>query len=184
MPKLALLILAAALAAAHPQVASAQPSYDTCGNARGESLKPGTGRNLVVQGKCRVAAGTTYKYANVNVVAGGELTFDDGETHFWTSGMIIENGGAVIAGDPGNPPTVPAKPIGTLGTLTIHLWGADQGTTPGGRAVPCMSDTLAALKAGLPAPTEDHCGIPNDVWTNGETQKVNVNSQATDYFYE
>ena len=47
-----------------------------------------------------------------------------------------------------------------------------------------MSDTLAAQKAGLPAPTEDHCGVPNDVWTNGETQKVNVNGPAPDYFYE
>jgi hypothetical protein len=79
-------------------------------------------------------------------------------------GLIIENGGAVIAGDPGNPPAVAAKPI--AGPLTIHLWGKDElATKEGNSGTPCVSDTLAAIKAGLPAPPEVHCGIPSTVWT-------------------
>ena len=185
MLKHILALVTAAILAALPQMSAAATPTCGGGGARNDQLRPGSATaptNLIVDGKCNVRAGTYY-YANINVVNNGELSFDDAKIDLWTSGLIIENGGAVIAGDPGNPPAVAAKPI--AGPLTIHLWGKDElPTKEGNSGTPCVSDTLAAIKAGLPAPPEDHCGIPSTVWTDGEIQKVPVNGPANDYFYK
>lgn len=134
-----------------------------------EALPAGSGEDLEVVGPCTVGAGT-YHYGNVNVYDGGSLTFADAVVDFWTSGIVIENTGSVVAGVP--------QPIGTAGgRLTIHLYGADQGAEPfgvenqGGQGIVCKSP------GGL-------CGIPPDVWaSNGSSVQV-LPGGVQDYFYQ
>lgn len=125
MPRMSLLlgafVLVGALAA---PVAQAQPAYDSCGAVgRPQKLPEGTGKDLRVTGLCSVTKGK-YNYGNVNILSGGELTFADDNIEFWTKGIVIENNGKMIAGSE-------AKPI--VSTITIKLYGADQGTSPGAR---------------------------------------------------
>jgi hypothetical protein len=56
--------------------------------------------DLLVKGKMTVSPGT-YMYGNVNIIDGGQLIFAEAtnsKTDFWASSIIIENGGAMIAG--------------------------------------------------------------------------------------
>ena len=89
-------------------------------------------------------------YRNVNIFNGGTLQFnDDGnpltKTDFWAANILIE--GSALGTDTNNFPggtlragTVDARgnitPFG--GTLTIHLYGPDQGRAGSGAA--CASD--------------------------------------------
>lgn len=116
----------------------------TCTSA----LLPGNGDDLEITGPCTVAAGT-YNYGNVNIYNGGSLTFADAEIDFWAKSVLIENNGSLIAGSP-------QDPIGENGgSLTIHLYGTDQGI--GGSGVSCKTDEM--------------CGIPLSIWqTNGSTK--------------
>lgn len=162
-PRAALLLAASVLMAVLPvPAAQAQGAdFDTCGaGGRAQKLSPGTGRDLRVTGTCTVAKGT-YNYGNINILANGVLTFTDEVIDLWTKGIVIENNGSLIAGSVD-------KPI--AGPLTIHLYGADQGTNPGGRATPCVTDAI--------------CGIPQTVWDSNGESKVNVNGPAPDYFYQ
>lgn len=89
------------------------------------------GDPLVVSTACRVKPGS-YKYGAINVIAGGQLIFDEGDgpgpIDLWASSIIIEKNGAVIAQNSKAPKTTSA-PNGRFGfngsVLTIHLWGAN-----------------------------------------------------------
>ncbi len=110
-------------------------------------LPSGQGEDLIIDtGTCEVHAGT-YNYHNVNIYGGGRLDFvDDGDTHFWAESILVENNGTLSAG-------TSATPYGVNGTLTIHLWGADQGTTgQGGQGIVCLADK------------SNQCGVPDALW--------------------
>ena len=104
----------------------------------------------VYGGTCTVTPGKTYMYRNVNIYNGGTLQFaDDGnpstKTDFWAQNLLIEGsalgtdtnkfpGGTLRAGTVDNQGNI--TPFG--GTLTIHLYGPDQGRAGAGAA--CASD--------------------------------------------
>ena len=97
------------------------------------------GSDLIVNVDCKVAAGT-YKFGNVNIIAGGVLRFADATIDFWAANILVENGGSLIAGSP-------TAPIGTQGgVVTIHLYGKDLGP---GRA------TVMAARASCVSPIRD-----------------------------
>ena len=108
------------------------------------------GADLVLSVPCKVVAGT-YKFGDVHILDKGELRFTDAKIDFWAANILVENGGALVAGDP-------ITPIGTKdGVVTIHLYGADQtGTNPGkeGMGIPCWSDNKA------------QCGVPDEIWNS------------------
>jgi G8 domain len=139
-------------------------------------------QDLLIQGApqpldCKVGPGTYY-FGDVNILKGGTLTFTDPPSkdnpiHFWAKSILVENGGALIAGSA-------STPIGAQGgVVTIHLYGADQGTGkngPGpGKGIPCATPPTAK---GSP------CGIPDDVWQSDGTVKVMIPGvRGGDYFY-
>ncbi len=129
-------------------------------------IVPGSGEDLIVTGPCTVPAGT-YHYRNVNIYGdNASLTFNDEIIDFWAYGIIVENKGSLIAGDP--------DPIGTNGgKLTIHLYGEDQGL--GGSGVLCKTPMSA---------TVGPCGIPLPIWnTNGASPQM-LPGMVEDYFYQ
>lgn len=156
---------ALALAAFLAFAPAAEAKLDIVKCEKGAALAPGDGTDdLLVTGPCKVGAGT-FLWKNVNIVTGGTLEFADEPIVFNAAAIVIENGGALVAG-------TPTAPIGTKpgGKLTIKLWGRDQGTS-GGKGVRCA---LA------------RCGIPEDEWTNGRTRKAKLAGSpdsAADYFY-
>ena len=160
-------IASAALAAmawfAHG-IGSAEARTQTCG---GGALTPGqiNGGDLVIKAPCTVGPGT-YNVGKVNIVGGGTLTFTDppssGSTDFWAKSILVENGGALIAGSP-------AAPIGGQGgVVTIHLYGKDQGPSRG-KGIACVTDP--------------QCGVPAAVWSSNGAGKVALPGGVTDYFY-
>ena len=125
------------------------------------ALPTGTGGDLEIVGPCTVGAGT-YQFGQVNIYGGGSLTFADAVIDFWAQGILVENGSSLIAGSP-------ASPIGSRGgRITIHLYGADQGTS--GKGIQCKTDS--------------QCGIDNNTWNSAGSQKVNLPGGVTDYFYK
>src|SRR5215469_1144417 len=105
-------------------VALATNTEVTCDDSNNQHIQPGsTTSDLLVTGPCKVPVGT-YVYQNVNIytapnaMSGGILTFDDAKIDFYAENIIVEAGGALIAGSQ-------QTPIGTAtgGQLTIHLWG-------------------------------------------------------------
>ncbi|MEO6327124.1 MAG: G8 domain-containing protein [Thermoanaerobaculia bacterium] len=144
----------ATLLTSHTSLAKDNP-FEKCPRVKGttESLKqlPGdVGDDLqVAGGVCLVNAGT-FKWRHVNILEGGTLSFQDETIDFWADGILVEKGGALIAG-------TPAAPIGTKAgaVVTIHLYGKDQGASPFGN----KSAGLGILcKSG---PT---CGVPEALW--------------------
>ena len=54
----------------------------------------------------------------------------------------------------------PAVPYGVNGTLTIHLYGKDQGTAgKGGTGITCASSSA--------------CGVPTVLWNSNSAMKLN-----------
>jgi hypothetical protein len=121
---------------------------------------------------CHVGSGK-YSYADINIVANGSLIFDEGTnaaTEFWASSIIVENNGQLTAG-------TEAAPFGSKGgTLTIYLWGKDQGSQ--GLATFCRSPADNS-RVG-------QCGIPNTVWDSNGNSKVPLPGEGNveDYFYQ
>ncbi len=122
--------------------------------------------NLLVKGTCTVVPGKKYFYGNVNIVNGGELLFEEnGATpiNFWTSSIIIENGGAMVAG-------TPQQPFGTNGgQLTIYIYGAASPSAidANGNPVPVARQGQGTLcRSPIAAGTVAPCGIPQRVWNN------------------
>ena len=160
--------------------------------------------DLVVSGPCFVRPGLTYYYNNVNILAGGKLQFTEthkngttpgGEaTNLYVAAIIIEgdgtaaaaNGGVITAGTA----TTPYGSAGArTGTLTIHLYGADQSKgnpfPPGqggngpGQGVLCKSPQTQNVTGP--------CGIPWDRWVNnGGKQFTDLpgSTPVTDFFYQ
>lgn len=123
------------------------------------AIAPGSGEDLEVTGECTVGAGT-YRYANVNIY-GGSLTFADEKIDFWASAIIVENNGALLAG-------TPTHPIGSQGgTLTIHIYGKDQGI--GGAGPGCKTD--------------ERCGVDEAIWNSAGESKVDLPGGVNDRFY-
>jgi hypothetical protein len=136
---------------------SPSPTVTTCS---GGALAPGSGEDLEVTAMCTVGAGT-YQYHNVNVYNGGTLAFADAKIDFWAESILIENQSSLIAGSP-------TQPIGSQGgLLTIHLYGADQGTN--GSGIECKTDL--------------HCGVDPSLWNSNGGQKFALPSGVNDYFY-
>lgn len=127
----------------------------------GGALPAGTGQDLEVIGTCQVGPGS-FRFGQVNVHSGGSLKFDDAVIDFWTQGILVEKDSSLIAGSLDNP-------IGSHGGLiTIHLYGADQGTSG----------------SGIRCKTDDQCGIDSDTWNSAGSQKVGLPGGVTDYFYK
>ena len=123
-------------------------------------IPSGAGESLEVTGACTAGAGT-YRFGNVNIHSGGSLTFNDAVTDFWAAAILVEKDSSLVAGSSGHP-------IGQAGgRLTIHLYGADQGTSGG----------------GIRCKTDDHCGVDDDTWNSAGSKKVALPGGVTDYFY-
>jgi len=126
----------------------------------GGEVAGGSGDSLQVTGACTVSAGT-YRFGQVNIYAGGSLTFTDSVIDFWAQSILVESDSALVAGSA-------SHPIGQQGgRLTIHLYGNDQGTA--GMGIRCK--------------TNDQCGVDDDTWNSAGTKKVNLPGGVTDYFY-
>ena len=124
----------------------------TCDDSKGKPLvandaASGMTTDLEVTGPCEVKGSAAipslkYYFHSVNIyiapsaVSGGSLNFDDALTDFYAENIVVESGGALIAGSK-------MTPIGTAnGLVTIHLWGAT-----GDPGVTCKSPNC-----GIPSP--------------------------------
>ena len=127
---------------------------------QGTILGPGTGKDLEITVATCVPGGT-YNYGNVNIYNGGSLTFEDANIDFWTSSILVEDNGSLVAGTPTNP-------IGTQeisNTVTIHLYGDDTL-----QPVTCKTDT--------------NCGVSAKNWISNPTAKISLPNGVQDYFYK
>jgi hypothetical protein len=118
--------------------------------------------DLLVSGICTVEKVADYYYGDVRIIKDGKLIFrepadKDTKVDFWARNILVENGGALIAGD--------NRPYGAQGngTLTILLYGTDDsGEDPAahpGQGVLCHSSDSSGP-----------CGIPKEMWNdNGAT---------------
>jgi G8 domain len=137
-------------------------------SCQGGTLPPTQdGSDLIVNVDCQVGAGN-YKFGNVNIIAGGTLSFADATIDFWAANILVENGGSLIAGSP-------SAPIGTQGgVVTIHLYGKDlgpgTGKGDGGQGIVCVTDP--------------RCGIPESIWNSNGSSKVSLPGGVSDYFYQ
>jgi cell migration-inducing and hyaluronan-binding protein len=122
------------------------------GDCPNQTLPLGTGKNIVIDSECHVKEAGIYKYGNISIIDNGKLIFDNDTSasyrvDFWTSSIIIEAGGSMIAGSP-------TTPWGSnMGTLTIHLWGS-QPETKGGHVDPVLCRTKETADIGP-------CGVPH-----------------------
>ena len=95
--------------------------------------------DLLVTGVCKVEAAKKYFYANVNILGGGSLEFEQPEggtadIDFWAKSIVVEANGALTAGAKaayGTPRLLDKKG----GFLTIHLYGANQSVDDSGTPV-------------------------------------------------
>ena len=134
----------------------------------GGDLPQGNGEALRVVGACSVqASATPYKFGDVNIYgSGASLTFvdpgDKSTTDFWASSILVESKASLNAGSS-------ASPYGGHGAvLTIHLWGADQGTN--GSGIVCQTDPI--------------CGIPQTIWDHNGSTLEDLPGGVQDYFYQ
>ena len=153
----AVVVAAALLFPAGPGQAQVGRNLQKClGGVLKEPGSAGGGENgdeLVVDVACKVGAGT-YRFGNVNVIAGGTLEFVEGKDariEFWARSILVESKGALLAGT--------TKPFGSDGgVLTIHLYGADQGALPftqrpsPGKGIRCLGENRQT------------CGVPLPLW--------------------
>ena len=136
--------------------------------------------NLVISSPCTVNRHGNYFYGNVNIIAGGSLTFSEPLgtgtlVNFWASNIIVENGGALIAGASG-------APYGSRGgVLNIYLYGKNQS----GTSDPYANPGQGALCVTQQSSTVGPCGIPLSIWNdNGTTFQTSLPGGVSDYFYQ
>ncbi len=166
---------------------------ETCGDGelhvQGKMLNNEPQPDLLVNGTCKVVGSSPFYFGHVNIVAGGKLIFveppieprDVKGQDFWATSIIIENGGALLAG------VGDQEAYGTNGkTLTIHLYGADpRGDDPTKTEGPGVS----CVKVADPAKFAD-CGIPKDVWesngkpSNDKGDPWSLPGGVKDFFYQ
>jgi len=135
--------------------------------------------DLLVNGACTISTLGDYYFGQVNIVKDGILTFVEppqasdpkkNKTNFWASSIIIENGGALVAG------VGDQKPYGTNGNeLNIILYGHDR------------SEGDPVGKPGQGAGCkQEHCGIPAAHWQHETAEPVKLpgfTGDQKDYFY-
>ncbi len=139
--------------------------------------------DLLIEKTCRVEGGKPYYFRHVNVIKGGKLIFIEPRVEpptvagqdFWATSILIENGGALLAG------VDDEKPYGTNNkTLTIHLYGADpRGDDPTKTEGPGVSCVPIQDKANFA-----DCGIPKAVWDSNGSAEVALPGGMKDYFYQ
>jgi hypothetical protein len=153
----------------------------------GGNLNSGNGGDIVIDTPCTVKTGT-YHWGDVNIIQGGSLTFTDSVIDFWAKSIIIQNGGAMLAGvvnaGESNEQIVP---IGTAGGLiTFHLYGKDQGVH--GKAAVCRKK-----KDDGSFGYDQYCGIDPTFWNNANklasppptcTVTNNLPGHVDDCFYQ
>ena len=111
--------------------------------------------NLVISKPCTVSSAGNYYYGNVNIVTGGSLTFTEPQRRgsrvdFWAGNIIVESGGALIAGSA-------SAPYGSRGgVLNIFIYGPNQS----GTSDPATAPGQGALCYGQLSSTSGPCGIP------------------------
>jgi hypothetical protein len=125
-------------------------------------LLPDTGSettNLVIDTECRVVGKErqigVYVYHNVNVIAGGTLSFEDTRIDFHAESILVENGGTIKAGTVDHPigrnPPIPDE-VGAR--VRIYLWGP-------------MNDIGAVCN-------QPYCGVPSDLWNSNTTLAMHM----------
>lgn len=168
--------------------ASPPPAHaETCtGDLSAASVNIGAteAEDLLVSHECRVVGPGPFIFRHVNIVDGGKLIFveppDEPKTvkgqDFFATSIIIESGGALVAGSETSPYGVNNK------TLTIHLYGADP---RGGDPTKSEGPGVSCVKVADPAKFAD-CGIPKEaVWdTNGSKELTDLPGGVTDRFYQ
>jgi hypothetical protein len=163
----------------------------SCGDedlhVQGKVLNNAPQPDLLVKGACKVVGYSPFYFGHVNIVSGGKLIFVEPPVEprtetgqdFWASSIIIENGGALLAGV-GN-----QAPYGTNGkTLTIHLYGADP---RGGDPTKNEGPGVSCVKVTEPDKFAD-CGIPKDIWESNGKPDANgdpwtLPGGVKDFFY-
>jgi hypothetical protein len=119
--------------------------------------------DLVINTPCRVVGlpgGVgVYVFHNVNVVAGGTLTFEDTRIDFHAESIIVENGGKLEAGTILHPIGMnPAIPNEVGARVRIYLWGKQSHD-----GALCVQDV---------------CGVPNDpnnsLWSSNTTLAMHM----------
>ena len=168
-----------------------------------KDLDVGGQPDLLVTGTC-LADQSLYMFRQVNITDKGKLKFIEPAQEakdtttgqpitgqdFWATAIIIENGGAILAGVDGQ------AAYGTnLKTLTFHLWGADprkvnnlKPTDPEGPGVSCVP--IPDQTNVKPEDQVADCGIPKTaVWDTDGSKKVpmpgeHFPGQENDYFYQ
>jgi hypothetical protein len=160
--RLGILALVVTVLMAGPGIAAAKEAIAACPNG---ILGTGNMKNptdIDIDTTCTVQGGVTpYYYKNVNIVAGGKLIFADPtvNTNFWAASIIIENGGAMLAGvvNAGTP-SEQIIPIGTAVpgvTVTIHIYGPQQTSLLHAVGVKCATPSTS---------TSHQCGIPDNLF--------------------
>ena len=110
--------------------------------------------DLLVNGTCTVVGDPrrvgVYIFHNVNIIAGGTLSFEDTRIDFHAESIIVENGGTIKAGTVDHPIGRNPPIAGEVGArVRIYLWG------PSG-------DSGAVCK-------QDNCGVPSGLWSVNTT---------------
>jgi hypothetical protein len=152
----------AAGAEANRDAAARHAPEDTEPKCSSGMLPQGDGKDIEINGTCTVGLGT-YHYHNINIVKNGVLRFMDAKIDLWAESILVEAGGAMVAGSVTD--TDCTKAI--TGPLTIHLWGKDQG--PGGKGIACI---------------QEHCGVPDTIWGKGDMEKRELPGRVFDYWYD
>jgi cell migration-inducing and hyaluronan-binding protein len=154
--------------------------------------------DLVVNQPCKVLGGTYY-FRHVNIIApAGKLIFIEPAAEsqlkgqdFWATSIIIENGGAILAGvDDAKTGVVGVAPYGTnKKTLTFHLYGSDprgndvmKSEGPGESCVPIADKTLFG-DCGIPL-KQTIAGQDEEVWNNNGSTAITLPGGVKDYFYQ
>jgi len=166
--------------------------------------QPAPQPDLVVKGECTVQPNLEYFYGHINIITDpdtgikGKLIFAEAKnskTDFWASSIIIENGGAMTAGE--------TTPFGTNGgVLTIHIYGKASPSAIDGKGNPVppeMQGQGAPCLSKIPDGTTAPCGIPKAVWDGNGASPIpgcvglsppsttclpSLPAAAKDYFYD
>src|SRR5262249_38005223 len=172
-----------------PEPASAAEVTCTGGAVESKPLSAGQS-DLLITGTCTIEKVADYYYGDVRIIKAGKLVFsepagNDTKVDFWARNILVENGGALVAGE--------SRPYGAQGngTLTILLYGPNQGEGDhhAGQGVLCH-----------PSSDTGPCGIPKDLWNDNGAELIHgcvgaassenakclpgIPSTESDYFYQ
>jgi hypothetical protein len=167
--------------------ASADITADCKGGVLAAANPPQTGRNaenLIVTGACYLAPNRNYYFSKINVVANGALIFDEvhgapapgtaAHTNLWTSSIIIENGGKVVAG---NSCSSDGKCTGRFGQqgadLTIRIYGRDVSKWDR------TANKFANQNTGATCYGQ-YCGVPKATWDTLHYEPLYGDAKCTD----